>query len=552
MGFDDGWTDRVLCCVESVSFSVLINGKPSRIFTPERGLRQGDPLSPYLFYPIGRGYSRGKSCSALARDNGFVHDGPGKLFGSPYGWKGTLLSKAGREVLIKAVAQSIPTYAMSVSKLPSTFCDELRRLISQFWWGHNQGERKIHWVAWEKLCTPKIFGGLGFRNYQILCTRGDSLAARAELGGNPSFTWRSIWEARWILSPKPEDCELVLDKVQGCLLAFEADMVLNTCLSLRRPPDDCVRSAYKAISNTPPGEDEPSSSETDRWIWASIWKTKTLLRIKLFFWQLCRGEETELHLFRDCSRVREVWECAKWDEWVDDVGRFDVVDWIQKLWEVMGEKERGKLMMICWWVWRSRCEVVFEGRVFSGREVFGKAMNMLLEMKGEQESKKKGHTFNGKVEHVVGRQVEVWGPPWSNVDASIREGVGVGYGVVARDGFGQVLWSCVFQERVTMEVRMAEAGALLRGVRVAVQKGVKEVVFESDCQEVINALQKGSTGRSCFQLVLDDILVVRDCNKVAHELANFHPWMVGGRFWSCGVPDSVAHFVMLDLEFMEN
>ena len=60
------------------------------------------------------------------------------------GWKGMMLSKVGKEVLIKAVAQFIPTCTMSVFQLPMKLCDELDAMCAKFWWGQVGNERKIH------------------------------------------------------------------------------------------------------------------------------------------------------------------------------------------------------------------------------------------------------------------------------------------------------------------------------------------------------------------------------------------------------------------------
>ncbi|GJN18349.1 hypothetical protein PR202_gb05502 [Eleusine coracana subsp. coracana] len=80
------------------------------------------------------------------------------------GWKEKLLSKARKEILIKAIVQAIPSYAMSCFDLTKTLCDAIGTMVSRYWWAQQEKENKMHWISWETLCRRKEAGRFGFRD----------------------------------------------------------------------------------------------------------------------------------------------------------------------------------------------------------------------------------------------------------------------------------------------------------------------------------------------------------------------------------------------------
>ena len=76
-------------------------------------------------------------------------------------WKRKFLSKGGRLVLIKAVLSSIPTYFMSVFRIPVSVANEVEKLQGSFFWGDGVEKRKIHAIDWSSICLSKRRGCLG-------------------------------------------------------------------------------------------------------------------------------------------------------------------------------------------------------------------------------------------------------------------------------------------------------------------------------------------------------------------------------------------------------
>lgn len=136
------------------------------------------------------------------------------------------MSRGGKEILLKSVIQSIPSYVASVFLLPNRLCKEMEVLMNRFWWLSDVGTNKgIRWMSWNNMCHPKKYGGMGFKRihefnlamlgkqaWRIL-TEPNSFIARllkaryfpkysfgeAGLGNNPSYVWRSILAAQHLV-----------------------------------------------------------------------------------------------------------------------------------------------------------------------------------------------------------------------------------------------------------------------------------------------------------------------------------------------------------------
>ncbi|XP_058772225.1 uncharacterized protein LOC131646083 [Vicia villosa] len=83
----------------------------------------------------------------------FIKDRIWKMINS---WKGRSLSKVGKDVMIKSVLQSIPSYITSVYIIPNGVVKDIEKMLNSFWWGGGGNNKGIRWMAWDKLTCTKM------------------------------------------------------------------------------------------------------------------------------------------------------------------------------------------------------------------------------------------------------------------------------------------------------------------------------------------------------------------------------------------------------------
>jgi hypothetical protein len=74
-------------------------------------------------------------------------------------WVDQSMSLAAKEVLIKSVAQAIPTYVMGIFKLLTTLCEEMEQMIRHLLWGRKKSKERCIGQLGRRCCSQSAMGG---------------------------------------------------------------------------------------------------------------------------------------------------------------------------------------------------------------------------------------------------------------------------------------------------------------------------------------------------------------------------------------------------------
>ncbi|GKD44085.1 RNA-directed DNA polymerase, eukaryota, partial [Tanacetum coccineum] len=205
-GFGDKWCNWIQSCLRSSRGLININGSPTEEFQFYKGLKQGDPLSPFLFILVmeslhlsfqrvvdaGLQINMSKSkvmgvlverdkvkCAAeklgcLSKVGGSMsrvqawNEVVDRVKARLSNWKMKALSIRGRLTLLKSVLGSMSIFHMSIFIVPLSVLCMLESIRNHFLNGHELKSKKLTWVKWNNALASKEKGGLGVSSLYAL------------------------------------------------------------------------------------------------------------------------------------------------------------------------------------------------------------------------------------------------------------------------------------------------------------------------------------------------------------------------------------------------
>ncbi|KAL4340591.1 hypothetical protein GQ457_08G017500 [Hibiscus cannabinus] len=564
MGFVARWIDLVMKCITSVSYCINVNGQVSEFFRPSRGLRQGDPLSPYLFLFCTQGLSAlllkeqslGNIKGIRASQNGprithLLYADDCLLF----------LKNSPREAYMMKDILSCYEYSlghkMNVDKSYIYYSNgmivESEEMISSIL--NMRDELEVgNYLGLPLIVGKSKMQALGFLTESVdkrvngwtknlLSFGGREVLLKVVAHALPAYAMGCFLLPECILDPIINTMRgMDVHKVKQVFSVVDANSILNCPTNPAHEDIQVwgnhtsgiynVKSVYRWISSAQALKGDSST------IWKNIAAMPTLPKIKNFAWRLCyeafplvrklayaglatrlcsmcqESVETGLHAFRDCSSIREAFDLCNLNKWIHDAQLIPhklVVDYAQLL----------------------------SADFLNAQETTPNLNESIPQDK-----------WSRPLQNNIKINVDGAFNPTSR-KATI--------GVIARNSYGMMIDGCAFQLRGLHTTDSAEACAFKEGVKLAISNGWTHVIFEEDAYNIVSKLERKDLDHSlaAYHLlstvqVLADYpdfsfaFVRRALNRAAHGLAQ---WVVNVdvnfRF-DYEITSCIEHFVIED------
>lgn len=339
----------------------------------------------------------------------------------------------------------------------------------------------------------------------------------------PGCTW--LWVSDFISQNGVWDA----NKLKDCVSDYEAQAILQIPISIRKDQDRIiwahtsngqysVKSGYfQALKASLTNTASPSSSYTPQdTMWSRLWNIPTSPKVRMFMWKVVRNwvackqnlfrrkcgasplcpicefesESIEHTLFR-CPWTRAVWFGSGRAFWVLEhpIGTAD--RWMEDLLCGSLAKESNRevvaeIFQLCWAIWKSRNDCVFNGDIPNPEDTILKASRANIDYLQAVFTSPKTRSVSNPV-------IDRWVPPPSmivkfNVDGAFNSPRSLAaFGIIARDRSGSALvWR--FGRVVASSAIFIEAWVLRIACIVAEELNLSGVIFESDCLSLINCL----------------------------------------------------------------
>ncbi|XP_071939796.1 uncharacterized protein [Coffea arabica] len=551
--------------------------------------RQSFPFT-YLGAPIYKGRQRGV----------LFDDIVSKMRARLGHWSTKLLSFGGKLVLARHVLASLPMYLLQVLDPPKAVLTRLGRICNSFLWDH-QGERRIHWSSWDKLCFPFDEGGLGFRSFKDMARAfaaklwwrfrlGDSIWAafmqakyikgihplevsamratatwrRLEVIGpvvEPNIRWSlgeglvDFWKDRWVFheplqhvvvsSERPHFlvsefitlerwderrlARWVPEFVVRAIIDIPFDLSQKDRMVWLPSPSGCfsVKSAWEVLRQ------RRHHSLVDSLLWPSVLPAK----MSFLAWRLVRNvlpldvalrsrglalpsrcgccyleEEALLYVFLTGPVASEVWRrvSARFGFQLQNCLSMASVFVAWYFTSPSSSKNHIRAFMpvvVCWFLWLARNQERYHG-VRWGSDRIIHEVDDFLEQLGRANRLHRSH-FTGDADCELLRLIKspprrrtpraiAWvKPPLGvlkfNSDASVNQGRASGGGLL-RDYQGKVIFA-FYKEFGEQDVLSAESLALLFGLQLCLQRGLRPSLVEVDFKALVQLVVSGAIAK---------------------------------------------------------